>query len=579
MLGRFHETVLVDFEYAQAPGERPTPVCLVAWELTSGRRWRLFQEELRHRQAAPYPCGPNALVVSYYASAELSCHLALGWSLPANVLDLFAEYRNTANGLTPCCGWGLLGALAYFGLDAMGAAEKDSMRALALRGGPYSIDKRISLLNYCEGDVAALARLLPVMTPHLDLDRALLRGRYMSAVARMEFAGVPLDAPTLGLLRQHWDDVVLDLVRQVDATFGVYQGKTFKHDAFRAWINQRGIVWPRLKSGKLRLDQDTFRDMVLTHPELEPLKELRATLSELRLTKLAVGDDNRNRCMLSAYQAVTGRNQPSTTGFIFGPAKWMRGLKKPGPGMGLAYLDYDQQEFGIAAALSGDAAMQDAYLSGDCYLAFAKQAGEVPEGATKESHGQVRDRFKQAALGVQYGMGAKALARKIDRPLSEAKRLLRLHHQTYPQFWLWSDAVLEYAAMYGRLYTAFGWQVRLRHHHQAPFLRNFPMQANGAEILRLACILVTEAGITVCCPVHDALLIEAPLDNFDQIVARASELMIQAGAVVLGGFELRVDAKLVRYPDRYMDRRGAEMWTRVMAILDGLKPAIKREQS
>jgi hypothetical protein len=67
-------------------------------------------------------------------------------------------------------------------------------------------------------------------------------------------------------------------------------------------------------------------------------------------------------------------------------------------------LDYTQQEFGIAAALSGDPNMMAAYRTGDAYLGFAKQAGAVPEGATKESHGPIRDQFKQCVLGVQYGL-------------------------------------------------------------------------------------------------------------------------------------------------------------------------------
>ena len=80
----------------------------------------------------------------------------------------------------------------------------------------------------------------------------------------------------------------------------------------------------------------------------------------------------------SAFRSRTGRNQPSNSKFIFGPSVWLRGLIKPPPGHGVAYVDWRQQEFGIAAALSGDAAMQAAYLSGDPYLAFAKQAGAVP---------------------------------------------------------------------------------------------------------------------------------------------------------------------------------------------------------
>jgi DNA polymerase I len=97
---------------------------------------------------------------------------------------------------------------------------------------------------------------------------------------------------------------------------------------------------------------------------------------------------------------------------------------------------------------------------------------------------------------------------------------------------------------------------------------NFPMQANGAEMLRLACIMATEEGIEVCAPVHDALLVVAPLDVLDQRVARMREIMAEASRIVLGGFELRTDVEIVRYPDRYSDERGRVMWAKVMALID-----------
>ena len=116
--------------------------------------------------------------------------------------------------------------------------------------------------------------------------------------------------------------------------------------------------------------------------ESSPLRELRSSLSELRLNDLAVGADGRNRTILSAFRSQTGRNQPSNTKFIFGPSVWLRGLIKPPPGHAIAHIDWRTQEFGIAAALSGDAAMQAAYQSGDIYLAFAKQAGADHDAAT-----------------------------------------------------------------------------------------------------------------------------------------------------------------------------------------------------
>ena len=109
------------------------------------------------------------------------------------------------------------------------------------------------------------------------------------------------------------------------------------------------------------LKDKVFRDMAKIHPELNPLRELRYSLSKLRLNDLTVGQDGFNRCMLSPFGTRSSRNSPSNSKFIFGPSVWLRGLIKPPAGFGLAYIDWAGQEFGVAAALSGDPAMKAAY--------------------------------------------------------------------------------------------------------------------------------------------------------------------------------------------------------------------------
>ena len=566
----FREVWAVDFEFSAPPGERPKPVCLVAKELGSGRTLRVWDLELQRLDRPPYSVDQDALVIAYYASAEIGCHLALGWPVPANVLDLFTEFRNLTNGKRLPCGAGLLGASVYFGLDAMDAQEKDTMRELAIRGGPWTSEEQAALLAYCESDVAALERLLSRMAPVLDVERALLRGRYMRSVARMEHCGVPLDTEALTTLRGHWSAIQNQLIQRIDADYGIYEGCTFKADRFAQWLVRTGTPWPRLPSGDLALHDDTFREMARAYPKVSRLRELRVVLSQMRLADLAVGRDGRNRCLLSAFRSITGRNQPSNSKFIFGPSVWLRSLIRPERGQGLAYVDWSQQEFGIAAALSGDSTMCAAYKSGDPYLTFAKQAGAVPPEGTKATHGSMRELFKACALAVQYGMGAHSLAQRIGRPLSDARTLLDLHHKTYATFWKWSDAAVDHAMLHGWLGTTFGWMIHTGDRANARSLRNFPMQANGAEMLRLACCFATERGIKICAPVHDALLIEAPLDELDEIVEATQGVMADASAVVLGGFRLRSDAKIIRHPDRYHDERGRAMWEDVWEIVEEL---------
>jgi DNA polymerase I len=229
----YREIWVVDFEFRSEAGERPDPICLVAWELKSGRKIRLWRDQFG--ALPPYATDANALFVAYYASAEIGCHLTLGWPVPERGLDLFTEFRNHTNGIPTVSGAGLIGALAHCGLDSIGAVEKAEMRDLILRGGPWTDAERDAILVYCESDVEALARLLSAMSPKIDLPRALLRGRYMAAAARMEHNGVPIDTTTLGQLKVHWYDIQDQLVAEIDKDYGVYEGRTFKADRFAAW--------------------------------------------------------------------------------------------------------------------------------------------------------------------------------------------------------------------------------------------------------------------------------------------------------------------------------------------------------
>jgi len=113
--------------------------------------------------------------------------------------------------------------------------------------------------------------------------------------------------------------------------------------------------------------------------------------------------------------------------------------------------------------------------------------------------------------------------------------------------------------LHGKLWTVFGWTAHTGNNPNPRFLRNFLMQGNGSEMLRLACCMVVEQGIRLCAPVHDAILIEAPLDELDATIAKTKALMSEASAIVLDGFCLRSDVDVIRYPDRYTDERGGKM--------------------
>lgn len=563
----FKEIWLVDFEFSCPPGEKPTPVCMVAIEKNSRRKIRLFKEELTSLTSTPFSIDKENLYVAYYASAEFSCHLTLNWELPFNVLDLFCEFRNFTNGKDIPSGNGLIGALTYFGLNSLDAVEKKEMRDLAMRGGEYTDSEKHALLDYCEADVKALDKLIEKMLPYIDLPRALIRGSYIKSVAHIENHGVPIDKKTYLLIKEKLPNIKDKLIQRVDPNGEIYEGTTFKLDKFTKYLVNKNISWPQLPSGHLALDDETFKYMAKIHQDIYPLHELRVLLSQIQSIDLPIGKDNRNRTLLSQFRSKTGRNQPSNSNFIFGFSAWWRHLIKPENGYGLAYVDWSQQEFGIAAALSKDEKMMEAYTSGDPYLAFAIQAGEAPIDATKKSHSSIREKFKACALAVQYGMSPVSLAQRINKTSFEGRELLTLHKETYPKFWTWSEAAVDTAMLYSKINTVFGWTYFVGDNSNHRSLRNFPVQANGAEILRLAACLAIDRGVKICAPIHDAFLIEAPLNKLDEAIMLTQQAMEDASSIVLDGFKLRSDVKVFKYPERYEDERGTKMWNTILDLI------------
>jgi DNA polymerase-1 len=598
---QFKRVVTWDSEFQTEPaGRRPAPVS-VAWrDLRSRREGCLFRGEFGPEP--PFPIDEETLMVCYYASAEHGTSLALGWPRAPHTLDLFIEFSNLTNGLPLPHGRGLVGAMTYFGL--MYPGDKGRMIPIINRGNWVSEDvaeiKRYNLI-----DVDAAERVMLAMYPLLDQPRAIYRGLFTPTAAEMEWRGVPVDMHDLTRLRRHWTDIQERLIARINRDYGIYDGRTFKEDAFENWLAIEGIPWPRLDSGRLALDDKVFREIGKIYPDcVGPIRELRHALSQLRLEDLAVGDDGRNRTLTSYFRARTSRSQPSNSKSIFGTSVWLRELIAAPRGVGLIAADYSQQEFGTGAGLSGDPVMGRAYNIGDAYLGFAAEAKATTTEDVERYLGRrerrlayddddnlihsVRELFKPVVLSIQYGRGEYGLARTLDVQPIEARALIAKSHETFKVFWDWSDARVRYALQNRHTSTALGWTLHLAPDtavdNRGPMknktvietvnirsLQNFPLQANAAEMTRLAATLASERGISILLTVHDAIIAEAPLGDLEAAAATLEACMVEASRIILGGFALRVDSKLIGAGGRYHDKRGEAMWRHVTALLDEIE--------
>lgn len=575
----FEEVAFVDFEFATEPGERADVVCVGWHEQSTAQTRRLPRDRLTTQP--PYRIDDQTLFVCFVGNAELGCHLSLGWPLPVHVLDLNPEFRCITNGRTVPEGRGLHGAQVYFNLaPTMDGKIKTDLQKRIAKGWPFTAEELEEILRYCTSDVDAMVQLLPKMLPYIDLDVALHRGEFVKTLAQMEHIGVPIDTDIYRQLADPsaWRFIRDRMVPQIDANYGVYVRGTngdwhFNMELFEQYLDRHGIVWPRTETGQLSTKRKTFENMSKGHPQLEALRQLRHTRDKMRKINLTVGADGRNRTVLWPFKSKSSRTQPKASQWIFSPAVWLRGLIKPDPGMAVAYVDWSSMEFMIAAALSGDPLMLAFYLGGDPYLSFAKRVGTAPASATKATHGTLRDQYKVALLAAQYGIKAEALAGRLGVSTITAHEMLAQHRELFSTYWRWTHDWLARALDTGLMWTPLGWECRtgvIEFNERS--ITNFPVQATGADIMRIACIWATRRGLRLCAPIHDAILIEAPIDRIERDAALLQELMRRASRVVLnpttdGTLELRTDAKIVRYPDRYSDPRGEEIWNDVLALL------------
>lgn len=536
-------------------GEPPVPKSLVAVELFSGEIIEKCQSELQ-KSEKPFDIGDNSLIVTDNAPEVLGCFLHLQWLRPDHLIDIGVEARCLRNGFIDKDNCSLVSALAYYNFEYLPVEPVADDGARQIEGCREKVQFMISLFDKIEDEI--------------DYTRALLRGRYLFAVSVMERNGIPIDVEKFEQFKENRIAIRKYMIDEVDTQYNVYDNYKFSKSLFTQYLNENKIPWPKLESGSPDIKNDTFMDMVQIYPQIYDLWNLKILLGHLVNDSLTVGSDGRNRSPLVPFKSKTGRNQPSSTKHIFGNCVSLRSLIKPSKGKAIAYIDWSQQEFGIAAALSKDQKMTDAYNAGDPYLAFAVQVGAAPSMATKDSHPEIRETFKECILATQYGMGANSLSNRIDKPIAKAQLLLDYHRNNFSQFWQWSDQIVNKIMMHNVLKTKLGWQFLLDENSEINerSLRNFPMQANGAEIMRIASIFATEAGIKVCTPVHDALLIESSLDQIDEDVERIQALMQKAGEIVLDGFKLRSDVEIFRFPERYIDKRGIEIWNKLNDFIE-----------
>ncbi len=346
----------------------------------------------------------------------------------------------------------------------------------------------------------------------LDTDRATERLDTVMSCRRRYDRGIPINWRMLEDKRRYvavgkFPDGIIDAQGKINAE--VLEKSLSASDRDR---------WPRRQDGTLRTDSGTL--VGLDCSAARELLHLQDTRVGSSLMGLAVDDDGRHRSWPNPFGTVTGREKPLGHSFAYLP-KRHRDLIGPD----IVEIDYCQQEPTIAAVFAGD----DRLLVGDVYEAFSQEY--CPELSRKEA--------KYVVIACLYGASARTLMKELGVTWVYAEKLHRAAHRLLGSVMLWQDQY-HVAAYRHRRVESLDWSMIVTPDTPIRTLKNWPIQAAGADILRRACRRLDKAEIPVVGCLHDAVLIEV---EDSRQVALAQGLMQRASADVLSGIELDTTVK------------------------------------
>ena len=496
-------------------------------------------------------------------------------------------------------------------------AEKDACRDLVLHQTLYNEQEWRRIEDYCLSDVVAVRRLLPAIHTALVtayrseiivLPEMVARGDYIRdcAILLHRTKGFPMDREWVQDIYEHRTAVINGLSENCNRHFDhpIYVKQSAKPDArysfsfkgFDDWVRKQPIPieWDLTECSRYRFESDYVDQQVAKYPFLKPLKETRDSIRAMSSRDLRelMTADGYIKARGNPYHTVTGRNGPKPReGFVLNLMPWQRSMIRPEPGRVFIGCDWSQQEIAIAAALSGDPLLIQAFLSGDVYLSMAKEAGAVPADGTKDDYPNERKAYKAVVLGLAYGKGRHALGLDIwmdlggrrgkplltvDEAMLKAEEICDWHRSTYWVYWDWVEQGIQRARSEGYWRVeADGWTRFVEPETRQTSLLNYPIQSAGGLMLRRAIALLVNTDLDVVCSHHDAIYINSDPDRMAKDIDTLKSCMSQAAVSVCGhNIPIVVDTDIYTAEDGYWDERGADMHRMVKQHVEAAKAGL-----
>ena len=554
-LGFEHVDVL-DFEYKQTDGNPPKPVCIVIKDLFTEKTIKEWLVNKKFKY--PHPI-QKTLFVCHWAVAEVSCLIELGIDKPRAVFDTFIEEKKMFNGILR--GFGLVDVCERHGIKGVMSHEKKEIwRKYIMDNYPnYTTEDEAGIMGYCEEDVVTTEKLFLSQLDKLTkkdnnfnriISQACFHGKAMGYCAQVEANGIHIDHKLFKDFRANFEKIKKLEIEEINKLCNVFDGDTFNQKKFEEFLKKEQLYkrWPKTPTGKPKTDDRTFYRFQHI-PKIFALKNSLFIINSQKLKGYQLGEDNRSRSRLNMFGQLTGRTNVSTATNPFGAPRMMRTMIHPDEDSVYGYFDFKAQEPNVMAALSQDKNMLAAVDSPDPYLYVAKFVKAVPEYATKKSHPVERERYKVSYLAIAYDQTPYGLSAKLGVSLAKATFIHSNILNAFKDYKFWIKGVKVNAGRRGFFETKYGWKYHLNDESKVnpKRLSNYPIQANGGEVLRMAMIDVMEGGFdkNLSMIIHDALLLHIPRKNLAASVRKIKSLMEKAAEKVIGR-KITVDTKIIR---------------------------------
>jgi DNA polymerase-1 len=411
----------------------------------------------------------------------------------------------------------------------------------------WSGDLTQEMIEYAAKDAEVLLPLVEVLEPKIE-DTSLqkvvdIEHRALPALAWMSGAGVPFDAEGW---KKHLDTKETEL-EPLKANLGDLAPP---HPEVKEWNwNSPSQVIEAFRLLKVNLS-DTKEETLsrYSHPLAKALLDYRKTnklVSTYGRKLLGKVEDGRIYASWWQIGAGTGRMACSSPNLQNLPPEVRRYVKAPG-GRILVVADYSQIELRIAAKISGEERMLEAFAKGEDIHTITARSLAGREKVTK----QERKLAKAVNFGLLYGMGPNGLrnyARAsygVEMTQKEATHYWQSFFETYPALRFWHDRENRQLKKHSNTETRTLSGRRRVSITKLTERLNSPVQGTGADGLKLALALLYERrsecpGAVPILAVHDELVVECDEDRVDQAETWLKEAMVEGMDAVLNSPEVK----------------------------------------